>query len=119
MKHSGPCEKRLEATKHNWLLTAYPQNIVTGTKGKHPHVKCWQREQLVFNVCTVFLFIQDFSNDDTKLEYNVDADNGIAMEGYLFKRASNAFKTWNRYESQNTPHEYIYYYILWYGFVSL
>ncbi|KAI9517331.1 Arf-GAP with coiled-coil, ANK repeat and PH domain-containing protein 2, partial [Dissostichus eleginoides] len=40
--------------------------------------------------------IQDFSNDDTKLEYNVDADNGIAMEGYLFKRASNAFKTWNR-----------------------
>ncbi|XP_037324735.2 arf-GAP with coiled-coil, ANK repeat and PH domain-containing protein 2-like isoform X10 [Pungitius pungitius] len=38
----------------------------------------------------------DFSNDDTKLEYNVDADHGIAMEGYLFKRASNAFKTWNR-----------------------
>lgn len=42
------------------------------------------------------LLLQDFSNDDTKLEYNVDADNGIAMEGYLFKRASNAFKTWNR-----------------------
>lgn len=41
-------------------------------------------------------FGQDFSNDDTRLEYNVDADNGIAMEGYLFKRASNAFKTWNR-----------------------
>ncbi|XP_057181988.1 arf-GAP with coiled-coil, ANK repeat and PH domain-containing protein 2-like isoform X2 [Triplophysa rosa] len=40
--------------------------------------------------------LQDFSNDDTKLEYNVDADNGIVMEGYLFKRASNAFKTWNR-----------------------
>nr|XP_015826172.2 arf-GAP with coiled-coil, ANK repeat and PH domain-containing protein 2 isoform X3 [Nothobranchius furzeri] len=39
---------------------------------------------------------KDFSTDDTKLEYNVDADNGIAMEGYLFKRASNAFKTWNR-----------------------
>ncbi|XP_076007369.1 arf-GAP with coiled-coil, ANK repeat and PH domain-containing protein 2-like isoform X3 [Genypterus blacodes] len=39
---------------------------------------------------------KDFTNDDTKLEYNVDADNGIAMEGYLFKRASNAFKTWNR-----------------------
>uniref|UniRef100_A0A3Q3WHA9 Arf-GAP with coiled-coil, ANK repeat and PH domain-containing protein n=1 Tax=Mola mola TaxID=94237 RepID=A0A3Q3WHA9_MOLML len=38
----------------------------------------------------------DFSNDDTRLEYNVDADNGIPMEGYLFKRASNAFKTWNR-----------------------
>ncbi|XP_015232149.1 arf-GAP with coiled-coil, ANK repeat and PH domain-containing protein 2-like isoform X2 [Cyprinodon tularosa] len=40
--------------------------------------------------------LQDFSTDDTKLEYNVDADHGIAMEGYLFKRASNAFKTWNR-----------------------
>ncbi|XP_072517314.1 arf-GAP with coiled-coil, ANK repeat and PH domain-containing protein 2 isoform X3 [Salminus brasiliensis] len=39
---------------------------------------------------------KDYSNDDTKLEYNVDADNGIVMEGYLFKRASNAFKTWNR-----------------------
>ncbi|KAJ8278800.1 hypothetical protein COCON_G00058660 [Conger conger] len=39
---------------------------------------------------------KDFSNEDTKLEYNVDAENGIVMEGYLFKRASNAFKTWNR-----------------------
>ncbi|XP_039197467.1 arf-GAP with coiled-coil, ANK repeat and PH domain-containing protein 2 isoform X2 [Crotalus tigris] len=37
-----------------------------------------------------------FSSDDLKLEYNVDAVNGIVMEGYLFKRASNAFKTWNR-----------------------
>ncbi|XP_031430939.1 arf-GAP with coiled-coil, ANK repeat and PH domain-containing protein 2 isoform X4 [Clupea harengus] len=44
----------------------------------------------------VSLALADFSNDDTKLEYNVDAENGIAMEGYLFKRASNAFKTWNR-----------------------
>ncbi|XP_072543213.1 LOW QUALITY PROTEIN: arf-GAP with coiled-coil, ANK repeat and PH domain-containing protein 2 [Salminus brasiliensis] len=40
--------------------------------------------------------LQDFSTDDTKLEYNIDTENGIAMEGYLFKRASNAFKTWNR-----------------------
>ncbi|KAI1882600.1 hypothetical protein AGOR_G00236550 [Albula goreensis] len=40
--------------------------------------------------------LQDFSSDDAKLEYNVDTDQGIAMEGYLFKRASNAFKTWNR-----------------------
>ncbi|XP_055977122.1 arf-GAP with coiled-coil, ANK repeat and PH domain-containing protein 2 isoform X9 [Sorex fumeus] len=40
--------------------------------------------------------LQDFSSDDSKLEYNVDATNGIVMEGYLFKRASNAFKTWNR-----------------------
>jgi len=61
---------------------------------------------LSFSVCFLPLIrsffpncvFQDFSNDDTKLEYNVDADNGIAMEGYLFKRASNAFKTWNRYD---------------------
>ncbi|XP_023653902.1 arf-GAP with coiled-coil, ANK repeat and PH domain-containing protein 2-like isoform X1 [Paramormyrops kingsleyae] len=45
---------------------------------------------------------KDFSNDDTKLEYNVDTDNGIAMEGYLFKRASNAFKTWNRKKATHT-----------------
>ncbi|XP_032368970.1 arf-GAP with coiled-coil, ANK repeat and PH domain-containing protein 3b [Etheostoma spectabile] len=40
--------------------------------------------------------MQDFSYDDPKLEFNVDAANGVVMEGYLFKRASNAFKTWNR-----------------------
>ncbi|XP_064253578.1 arf-GAP with coiled-coil, ANK repeat and PH domain-containing protein 3 [Passer domesticus] len=40
--------------------------------------------------------LQDFSYDDPKVEFNVDAPNGVVMEGYLFKRASNAFKTWNR-----------------------
>ncbi|CAM4576364.1 arf-GAP with coiled-coil, ANK repeat and PH domain-containing protein 3 [Caretta caretta] len=40
--------------------------------------------------------LQDFSYDDSKVEFNVDAPNGVVMEGYLFKRASNAFKTWNR-----------------------
>uniref|UniRef100_H2MNT0 Arf-GAP with coiled-coil, ANK repeat and PH domain-containing protein n=1 Tax=Oryzias latipes TaxID=8090 RepID=H2MNT0_ORYLA len=39
---------------------------------------------------------RDFSYDEPKLEFNVDAPNGVVMEGYLFKRASNAFKTWNR-----------------------
>ncbi|XP_066527403.1 arf-GAP with coiled-coil, ANK repeat and PH domain-containing protein 3b [Hoplias malabaricus] len=38
--------------------------------------------------------MQDY--DDSKVEFNVDAPNGVVMEGYLFKRASNAFKTWNR-----------------------
>lgn len=45
---------------------------------------------------TYVLAVQDFSYDDPKLEFNVDAPNGVVMEGYLFKRASNAFKTWNR-----------------------
>nr|XP_046194783.1 arf-GAP with coiled-coil, ANK repeat and PH domain-containing protein 3-like isoform X4 [Oncorhynchus gorbuscha] len=40
--------------------------------------------------------MEDFSYDDNKVEFNVDAPNGVVMEGYLFKRASNAFKTWNR-----------------------
>ncbi|XP_060793587.1 arf-GAP with coiled-coil, ANK repeat and PH domain-containing protein 3 isoform X6 [Neoarius graeffei] len=40
--------------------------------------------------------LQDFAYDDPKVEFNVDAPNGVVMEGYLFKRASNAFKTWNR-----------------------
>ncbi|KAK5623426.1 ArfGAP with coiled-coil, ankyrin repeat and PH domains 3 [Crenichthys baileyi] len=40
--------------------------------------------------------MQDFSYDDSKVEFDVDAPNGVVMEGYLFKRASNAFKTWNR-----------------------
>uniref|UniRef100_A0A3Q3IFU1 Arf-GAP with coiled-coil, ANK repeat and PH domain-containing protein n=1 Tax=Monopterus albus TaxID=43700 RepID=A0A3Q3IFU1_MONAL len=40
--------------------------------------------------------MQDFACDDSKVEFNVDAPNGVVMEGYLFKRASNAFKTWNR-----------------------
>uniref|UniRef100_A0A672NIB5 Arf-GAP with coiled-coil, ANK repeat and PH domain-containing protein n=1 Tax=Sinocyclocheilus grahami TaxID=75366 RepID=A0A672NIB5_SINGR len=38
---------------------------------------------------------RDFAYDDPKLEFNVNAPNGLVMEGYLFKRASNAFKTWN------------------------
>uniref|UniRef100_A0A8C6P7C1 Arf-GAP with coiled-coil, ANK repeat and PH domain-containing protein n=1 Tax=Nothobranchius furzeri TaxID=105023 RepID=A0A8C6P7C1_NOTFU len=46
---------------------------------------------------SIHMFLmQDFSYDDPKLEFNVDAPNGVVMEGYLFKRASNAFKTWNR-----------------------
>ncbi|KAL1007797.1 hypothetical protein UPYG_G00091710 [Umbra pygmaea] len=40
--------------------------------------------------------MQDFSYDDNKVEFNLDAPNGVVMEGYLFKRASNAFKSWNR-----------------------
>uniref|UniRef100_A0A7N8XED3 Arf-GAP with coiled-coil, ANK repeat and PH domain-containing protein n=1 Tax=Mastacembelus armatus TaxID=205130 RepID=A0A7N8XED3_9TELE len=43
-----------------------------------------------------FPYEQDFSYDDSKVEFNVDAPNGVVMEGYLFKRSSNAFKTWNR-----------------------
>ncbi|XP_069320781.1 arf-GAP with coiled-coil, ANK repeat and PH domain-containing protein 3 isoform X2 [Eulemur rufifrons] len=34
--------------------------------------------------------------DEAKVEFDVDAPSGVVMEGYLFKRASNAFKTWNR-----------------------
>ncbi|XP_062849543.1 arf-GAP with coiled-coil, ANK repeat and PH domain-containing protein 2 [Trichomycterus rosablanca] len=40
--------------------------------------------------------LQDFSSEDCRLQVSVDCDDGVMMEGYLFKRASNAFKTWNR-----------------------
>ncbi|ROL45572.1 Arf-GAP with coiled-coil, ANK repeat and PH domain-containing protein 2 [Anabarilius grahami] len=38
----------------------------------------------------------DVSYDDSIMDFSPDAPNGIAMEGYLYKRASNAFKTWSR-----------------------
>uniref|UniRef100_A0A3Q1BRY5 Arf-GAP with coiled-coil, ANK repeat and PH domain-containing protein n=1 Tax=Amphiprion ocellaris TaxID=80972 RepID=A0A3Q1BRY5_AMPOC len=56
---------------------------------EHKHATIQQR-------VTLSLLLQDFSYDDSKVEFNVDAPNGVVMEGYLFKRASNAFKTWNR-----------------------
>uniref|UniRef100_UPI00358F9BC6 arf-GAP with coiled-coil, ANK repeat and PH domain-containing protein 1 isoform X2 n=1 Tax=Myxine glutinosa TaxID=7769 RepID=UPI00358F9BC6 len=39
--------------------------------------------------------LQEIS-DDGKMDVNLDSLTGIVMEGYLYKRASNAFKTWNR-----------------------
>uniref|UniRef100_A0AAY4C863 Arf-GAP with coiled-coil, ANK repeat and PH domain-containing protein n=1 Tax=Denticeps clupeoides TaxID=299321 RepID=A0AAY4C863_9TELE len=39
---------------------------------------------------------KDVSYDDSLMGYCTEPANGIAMEGYLYKRASNAFKTWNR-----------------------
>uniref|UniRef100_A0A8C7CUZ1 Arf-GAP with coiled-coil, ANK repeat and PH domain-containing protein n=1 Tax=Oncorhynchus kisutch TaxID=8019 RepID=A0A8C7CUZ1_ONCKI len=38
----------------------------------------------------------DVSYDNSLMDFCADAPNGIAMEGYLYKRASNAFKTWSR-----------------------
>nr|XP_057923921.1 arf-GAP with coiled-coil, ANK repeat and PH domain-containing protein 1 isoform X2 [Doryrhamphus excisus] len=39
---------------------------------------------------------KDVSYDDSIMDFNPDATDGVAMEGYLYKRASNAFKTWSR-----------------------
>ncbi|KAK0139047.1 Arf-GAP with coiled-coil, ANK repeat and PH domain-containing protein 2 [Merluccius polli] len=39
---------------------------------------------------------KDMSYDDSIMDFNAEAANGIVMEGYLYKRASNAFKTWSR-----------------------
>ncbi|XP_077439786.1 arf-GAP with coiled-coil, ANK repeat and PH domain-containing protein 2-like isoform X4 [Vanacampus margaritifer] len=75
-------EKRDMEQKHSTIQQKAALQEVTEFNSDHRNFCAWRSS--------------DFSNDDTKLEYNVDADNGIAMEGYLFKRASNAFKTWNR-----------------------
>ncbi|XP_048885384.1 arf-GAP with coiled-coil, ANK repeat and PH domain-containing protein 1 isoform X4 [Brienomyrus brachyistius] len=39
---------------------------------------------------------KDVSYDDSVADFSPDAASGIVMEGYLYKRASNAFKTWSR-----------------------
>ncbi|XP_066578573.1 arf-GAP with coiled-coil, ANK repeat and PH domain-containing protein 1 [Amia ocellicauda] len=39
---------------------------------------------------------KDISYDDSMMEFSPDTANVVAMEGYLYKRASNAFKTWSR-----------------------
>ncbi|XP_072543638.1 arf-GAP with coiled-coil, ANK repeat and PH domain-containing protein 1 [Salminus brasiliensis] len=39
---------------------------------------------------------KDVSYDDLIMDFSPDAPSGIVMEGYLYKRASNAFKTWSR-----------------------
>ncbi|NXW74285.1 ACAP3 protein, partial [Hirundo rustica] len=75
------------------LATELDQLVIDSAVEKremeHKHALIQQR-------VTSPLFSQDFSYDDSKVEFNVDAPNGVVMEGYLFKRASNAFKTWNR-----------------------
>ncbi|NXG45400.1 ACAP3 protein, partial [Psilopogon haemacephalus] len=74
------------------LATELDQLVIDSAVEKremeHKHALIQQRSH--------FPPLQDFSYDDSKVEFNVDAPNGVVMEGYLFKRASNAFKTWNR-----------------------
>ncbi|NWI59248.1 ACAP3 protein, partial [Calyptomena viridis] len=74
------------------LATELDQLVIDSAVEKremeHKHALIQQR--------SVPFCLQDFSYDDSKVEFNVDAPNGVVMEGYLFKRASNAFKTWNR-----------------------
>ncbi|NXA62461.1 ACAP3 protein, partial [Mohoua ochrocephala] len=76
------------------LATELDQLVIDSAVEKremeHKHALIQQRS------LSLFSFFQDFSYDDSKVEFNVDAPNGVVMEGYLFKRASNAFKTWNR-----------------------
>ncbi|NXC09439.1 ACAP3 protein, partial [Orthonyx spaldingii] len=75
------------------LATELDQLVIDSAVEKremeHKHALIQQRAESLSS-------FQDFSYDDSKVEFNVDAPNGVVMEGYLFKRASNAFKTWNR-----------------------
>ncbi|NXT42951.1 ACAP3 protein, partial [Pelecanoides urinatrix] len=77
------------------LATELDQLVIDSAVEKremeHKHALIQQR-----SCWSLSLYLQDFSYDDSKVEFNVDAPNGVVMEGYLFKRASNAFKTWNR-----------------------
>ncbi|KAF1456374.1 Arf-GAP with coiled-coil, ANK repeat and PH domain-containing protein 3, partial [Pygoscelis antarcticus] len=77
------------------LATELDQLVIDSAVEKremeHKHALIQQRVKSM-----ILFYLQDFSYDDSKVEFNVDAPNGVVMEGYLFKRASNAFKTWNR-----------------------
>uniref|UniRef100_A0A6Q2Y8I2 Arf-GAP with coiled-coil, ANK repeat and PH domain-containing protein n=1 Tax=Esox lucius TaxID=8010 RepID=A0A6Q2Y8I2_ESOLU len=56
-------------------------------------------EEVISRYMVMFLLLlgwQDVSYDNSLMDFCADAPNGIAMEGYLYKRASNAFKTWSR-----------------------
>ncbi|XP_051894988.1 arf-GAP with coiled-coil, ANK repeat and PH domain-containing protein 3b [Pristis pectinata] len=81
LKELDPYMKKL-ATELDQLVI---DSAVEKREMEHKHAMIQQRTLL-----------QDFSYDDSKVEFNIDAPNGVVMEGYLFKRASNAFKTWNR-----------------------
>ncbi|NWR77104.1 ACAP3 protein, partial [Centropus unirufus] len=80
------------------LATELDQLVIDSAVEKremeHKHALIQQRHSHLR--VSVSFCLQDFSYDDSKVEFNVDAPNGVVMEGYLFKRASNAFKTWNR-----------------------
>ncbi|XP_072101329.1 arf-GAP with coiled-coil, ANK repeat and PH domain-containing protein 3 [Mobula birostris] len=81
LKELDPYMKKL-ATELDQLVI---DSAVEKREMEHKHAMIQQRTLL-----------QDFAYDDSKVEFNIDAPNGVVMEGYLFKRASNAFKTWNR-----------------------
>lgn len=82
-------KKQFDRVREDMELAQLDQLVIDSAMEKreleHKHALIQQRT-----------LMQDFSYDDPKLEFNVDAPNGVVMEGYLFKRASNAFKTWNR-----------------------
>lgn len=59
------------------------------------------------NIFVPYLF-QDETYDEFILDFSPDASSGIAMEGYLYKRASNAFKTWSRYNTILFPSVHLY-----------
>uniref|UniRef100_A0A4W5NI41 Arf-GAP with coiled-coil, ANK repeat and PH domain-containing protein n=1 Tax=Hucho hucho TaxID=62062 RepID=A0A4W5NI41_9TELE len=92
--------KNAQAPRNKQHEVEEATNILTATRKCFRHIVLdyvLQLDQLVVDAAKEKRDMeQKHSTIQQKLEYNVDADNGIAMEGYLFKRASNAFKTWNR-----------------------
>ncbi|TRY96358.1 hypothetical protein DNTS_000523 [Danionella cerebrum] len=75
----------IESKKKTEILMAYTQLVLNSARDKR------DMEQ---RHCAVKK--KDVSYDDSIMDFSPDAPNGIAMEGYLYKRASNAFKTWSR-----------------------
>ncbi|XP_057681144.1 arf-GAP with coiled-coil, ANK repeat and PH domain-containing protein 3-like [Corythoichthys intestinalis] len=81
LEEMDPYMKRLAAELDQLVI----ESAMEKRELEHKHATIQQRT-----------LMQDFAYEESKAEFNLDSPNGVVMEGYLFKRASNAFKTWNR-----------------------
>lgn len=91
-----------------WTEHSVCSELCPGEEGHGAETRCRQEEgdasisSLSLPLCSrsgksfALSRFQDISYDDSIMDFSADAANGIAMEGYLYKRASNAFKTWSR-----------------------
>uniref|UniRef100_A0A668A0S1 Arf-GAP with coiled-coil, ANK repeat and PH domain-containing protein n=1 Tax=Myripristis murdjan TaxID=586833 RepID=A0A668A0S1_9TELE len=83
-QHGHQSISQLDEYRHR-LSEQHTQLVLNSAREKrdmeqrHAAIK---KKVIIFSLCYVLLI--------------ADAANGIAMEGYLYKRASNAFKTWSR-----------------------
>uniref|UniRef100_A0A8C9SK24 Arf-GAP with coiled-coil, ANK repeat and PH domain-containing protein n=1 Tax=Scleropages formosus TaxID=113540 RepID=A0A8C9SK24_SCLFO len=83
--------------RHSHIRTHMPLHIYLNGCILHPYTLLNSaREKRDMEQRHAAIKTKDMSYDDSIMDFSPDAASGIAMEGYLYKRASNAFKTWSR-----------------------